>query len=247
MTLYKTFTSSDVVTNWEKLIKMTSSEVIELFDEWVETEKSNKGISNIMFQERTSKVEEAIAYMKSIGIDVYKYKKSGIIPTKNGYQAWFKTNVADKIALQYPSNNRTMPYAQMGSKEVDGVTLSNNQSPINIVDLHGRLVHQYNSKKSQVDKTDKLLVKAITYATLHEIDIDDLTPKQIIMVVDEQAKENYLKENVPVGTELHLKNECNECSSFTRGEHRCSCGNVRIQITVEGDLIDGYYHYTERV
>jgi len=75
--------------------------------------------------------------------------------------------------------------------------------------------------------------------------LKDLTTDQIIRTVNDYAKEKYLEENVPNGTEVYLKHGCDECSTYIMGEHRCSCGNRRISIVVEGNIIEGFDYYPE--
>ena len=183
--------------------------------------------------------------MKSIGIDVFKYKKGGFAPKINGYQTWYKNNVVDIISKKYPYYSSGYPVAHPCKKEVNGIELYINQSPTTIVELHNKITQQYNSQIGKKDKNNKLIIKSIEYATLHNINIEDLDTNQIIRVVNEYAKSEYLKENVPEGTEIYLKHECSECSTYFMGEHRCSCGNRRICITVEGDIIDGFFYYPE--
>jgi hypothetical protein len=245
MNPYKPFPNANLIREWDKLLKLSREEVVELYDQWKEIHKQNEEKSKQVYEERTTKLKEVSDFLKSVGIDVYKYKRSGFIPQKSGYQAWYKKNVVDVISDKYPSYRNSIPTAHIATVEVNGVTLSNNQSPTNIVELYDEISRQYKSKIKEMQKVDKLLIESIEYAIKHEIDIEDLSPKEIISIVDEHAKNKYLEENVPDGTEVYLKHECYECNTYIMGERRCSCGNRRISIIVEGDLLEGYYHYPE--
>ena len=183
--------------------------------------------------------------MKSIGIDVYKYKKKGFFLEKNGYQTWFTNNVINIISKKYPYYSSGVPVTHTGKKEVNGIELYCNQSPTTIIELYDKITKQYNTKINEKNKNNKLLVKSIEYASINNIDIEDFPPDVIIRVVAEHAKAQFLKENIPDGTEVYLKHGCDECSTYIMGEHRCSCGNRRIDIVVEGDIIDGFYYYPE--
>lgn len=242
---YKPFPQSELIRDWGKLIKLSREEVVKLYDNWQEIDKENKETNKRLYDEKSNKLKEVSEYLRSIGVDVFKYKSGGFFTQKNGYQSWFEKNVVNKISEKYPHNRYSIPTAHSTSVEVDGVTLSNNQSPTNIVELYDKIIHQYNYKIKEINKTDKLLIKSIEYATTHNINIEDLNPKDIIYTVVEAAKDKYLKENVPDGSEVYLKHECYECSTYIMGEHRCSCGNRRISVVVEGNLIDGFYHYPE--
>jgi ribosomal protein L21 len=245
LTVYKSFPQANLIREWDKLLKLSKDEVVALYEQWKEIHKENEEKYRKLNAEKFEKIHEVSDFLKSKGIDVYKYKTRSIFKEKNGYQAWFSKNIVDVISRKYPYYHNSIPTAHMTNVEVDGVNLYNNSSPTNLVELYDRITWQYNSKIKEVKKVDKLLVKSIEYATKYNIDIDDLQHKDIIDIVSEHAKEEYLKENVPTGSEVYLKHECYECSTYMMGEHRCSCGNRRIYVTVEGDLIEGFYHYPE--
>jgi hypothetical protein len=245
MSTYKPFPQANLIRDWDQLLKLSREDVEKLFEEWKVIEKENKEISSRLFEEKNNKITEIVNYLKSVGIDVYKYKTKGFFKEKSGFQSWFQKNIADEIYKKYPYYHNSIPYAHMGEKEVNGVKLYNNQSPTTIVELYDKISWQYKSKIREVSKADKLLIKSIEYAAKHNIDIEDLPPKEIIKYIDEVAKDNYLKEELPDGTEVYLKHACDECSTYIMGERRCSCGNRRISITVEGDLIEGFYYYPE--
>ena len=192
-----------------------------------------------------SKIKEVAEYLKTQNIDVYKYKTKGLFHEKKGYQTWFKNNVVDVISKKYPYYSPCIPSAHTSEKIVDGIRLYNNQSPTNIVELYDKITNQYKQGKATVNKNNKLLIKSIEYANEHNIEIDDLPTDYIIKRVEEYAKEKWLNENVPNGTEIYLKHACSECSTYIMGERRCSCGNRRISIVVEGNILEGFYYYPE--
>lgn len=240
--IYKKFPKRELISEWDKLLKMNREEVVSLYEEWKLIEKENGEISKKIYEEKSNKLEEISKFLISNGIDPYKYKN---ILKRNGYQSWYQKNIVDVISKKYPYYSYGMPVAHSGSKEIDGVKLFCNQSPTNIVELYDKIIGQYNSKIKEKDKNNKLLIKSIEYATLHNINIEDLTSDQIIYTVSEYTKEKYLEENLPDGTEVYLKHGCDECSTYIMGERRCSCGNRRIDIIVEGDIIEGFYYYPE--
>lgn len=245
MEQYKKYPRSELIRNWDELIKLPREEVVKIHKQWKEIKEQNNNIHSRNIKEKQSKWEEAVIHMKSLGIDVFKYKNSGFLKKKNGYQAWFKKNVIDVIDKKYPYFNHSIPTAHMETKEVDGITLQNNQSPTNLVELYDKIVPQYRRKIKEVKKADKLLVKSIEYAVKHGIEIEDLNEKAIINLVDERAKDEYRENKIPDGTPIDLKHECYECNTYIVGERRCECGNRRISMVVEGDIIDGFYHYPE--
>ncbi len=51
-------------------------------------------------------------------------------------------------------------------------------------------------------------------------------------------------ENYDDGTEMEIKC-CDYCSSWEVGSHRCSCGNRRMSLSIDGDFFNGFYAYGE--
>lgn len=170
-----------------------------------------------MVTKRNEEVSKITQFLKSKGIDAYKYKKKGFFSEKNGYQTWFKKNIEDVIHQKYLPYNRGIPTVHYGEFVVNGIKLTNNQSPTYLVELYDRLTYQYQSKMKEKRKTDKLLIKSIEYANEHHIDIEDLPPEYIISVVSDEAKEQYREEHLPVGTEVYLKHECDSCNTYIVG------------------------------
>jgi len=240
---YKKFPKQELIREWDKLLKMSREEVCVIYKEWLLIEKENEEIRKKLNEEKNNKLKEIAEYMKSIGIEIYKYKRDGY--TKNGYQSWYANNIVNVISRKYPYYNFNIPTAHTSEKEVNGIKLYCNKSPTNIVELYDKITDQYNSKIKLKDKNDKLLIKSIEYATLNNINIEDLSSEQIIDKVNEYAEDKYLKENVPDGTVIYLKHICNKCNTYIMGEKRCFCGNRRIDIIVEGNIVDGFCHYPE--
>jgi len=245
MSVFKSFPQSNLIKEWDKLLKLSKEEVVVLYEEWKVIHKENEETYRRLYAEKFEKINEVSDYLKSKGIDVYKYKTKNFFKEKNGYQTWFKNNVVDAISKKYPYYGSGIPTAHMETYEINGIKISNNQSPTNIVELHANITSQYNSKIKEVQKVDKLLIKSIEYATKNNIDIEVLDHKDIIQIVNDFAKTKHLEENCPVGSEVYLKHGCYECNTYIVGEHRCSCGNRRVYIEVEGNIIEGFYHYPE--
>lgn len=245
MNPYRAFPNSNLIQEWGKLLKLSREEVVELHNTWIDIDKYNTALSKEMFEAKWAKLQEVEAFMELNNIDIWNYKKRGIITEKKGYKGWFKSNVADKIAEKYPHYGSHIPAAHQASIEVDGIMLSNNQSPTTIVELYDKIKREYSSRLKEVKLKDRLLIASVRYAYANNIDTEGFTPKDVINVVDEHAKDEYRKQNLPDGTEIYLKHGCDECSAHTVGDHRCSCGNRRVMMVVEGNLIDGYEHYPE--
>lgn len=247
MNPYKTFPNANLIREWDKLLKLNREEVVSLHDTWEDIHKQNYELGRKLMNEKLERQKEVDDYMESNNVDIWNYKRNHFTleQRRNGYQSWYKKNVADKISEKYPYYSNQIPTAHMDSVEVDGIILSNNQSPTNIVELYDKMKREYNSKMNEISLKDKLLVESIKYANTHGLDIRDLSAKDIISIVDDHAKDEFRKENFPDGTEIYLKHGCDECSTYTVGDHRCSCGNRRIMMVVDGNLVEGYDCYPE--
>lgn len=240
---YKKFPNQELVREWDKLLKMSREEICAIYEEWKSIEKENEAVRKNLTEERNNKLKEIADYMKSVGIEIYKYKRDRY--TKNGYQPWYAKNIVEVISKKYPYYSISFPTAHMAEKVVNGINLHCNKSPTNIVELYDTITNQYNRKIKEKENNNKLLIKSIEYATLNNINIENRSTDQIINIVNEHAKEKYLKENLPDGTEVYLKHACYECDTYIMGERRCSCGNRRIDIIIEGNIVDGFYYYPE--
>jgi hypothetical protein len=93
------------------------------------------------------------------------------------------------------------------------------------------------------DQNNELLIKSIKYAEENDININDLNNNAIIEKVKELAKVKYTEKEYEEGTDIAIDDNYCECEKWTVGERRCSCGNVRIYLEVEGDILKGFMAY----
>lgn len=63
--------------------------------------------------------------------------------------------------------------------------------------------------------------------------------------LNELEKDKWFTENAPTDGDTFTINCCSDCDTWIYGERRCSCGNRRISLTVEGDYENGFYFYPE--
>jgi len=101
-------------------------------------------------------------------------------------------------------------------------------------------------KKQETEKQDlyiRKIAKAQTLAEKYNI-TEYKNNEELISQVNEIMRSEYIKENYPNGTALDIKC-CDSCSTWVVGEHRCSCGNRRIDLTIEGDFFEGFNAYPE--
>lgn len=95
------------------------------------------------------------------------------------------------------------------------------------------------------EKNDKLLVASIAYLSKHDPDGEwkEKGAEAIINRAWALASNAFVEEKYPDGTEVDVDDNICECESWTVGERRCSCGNRRMYLEIEGDLLNGFWAY----
>lgn len=103
-------------------------------------------------------------------------------------------------------------------------------------------------KAAELEKSDeriRLVAKAMELAAKYEIANDQWkTNDELISLVTERAREEYLEEAYEEGYEFNIKC-CDSCSAWVYGEHRCRCSSRRMSLTTEGDILNGFSSYPE--
>lgn len=244
MNQYKRYKNSHLIVDWEALVEQDEDYIKELYQEWLEVEEYNNKVRREHYDEKWERIGEIRDVLRKNGIEHGKYSGTGTNRRLTGYYSWFSNNVMKKIEQEYPKMP-SMPYAHMDTREVYGHTIRNNQSPTNLVELYTRVKRDFNVLNRKETKSNKLFKESVKYANKYDIGINDLLPDEIVQKVQEVAKARYESENIQPGMELYLKHECGECSTYIVGERRCECGNRRISVVIEGDILDGFTYYTE--
>lgn len=98
-------------------------------------------------------------------------------------------------------------------------------------------------EKKKNEKYLRLLARSLELAKEWNITCEDNS--QLIMEVQDRAEQKYREELEAQDEPLHHKC-CDDCSSWDMGSNRCSCGNVRLELSIEGNILDGLYHYVSR-
>lgn len=238
-----TYPNKEILTDWSKLIKLTEKEVQDIHNQWLDIGKQNEEIrnsNNKAKQEKLSKIKEVLA---ENGIDIYKYKNKGFLKVKSGYQSWFEKNVYSQIDSYEHLNS--YPYVGSSSQTIDNIKLYCNSSPTNIIELHNKIIYQYNSEKYKQSLNNDILIKSIKYATDNDINIENLSTDEIVVQVTEIAKDRYEKDNYTSGQLLNLDDNYCDCGTYYYASHRCSCGNRRCYLEIKGNLVDGFYGEVE--
>lgn len=235
---YKTFPQSHVLQNWSELLQLTTEEVEALQEQWNTLHEENKQMHKENKRLRDEEVASTADFLEAQGVTVRKFRTNG---EQNGFLAWFQNNVVNAIEAKFPSYMKMMPRAHGMEQDVDGILLSNTQSPIGIVELHAQLTKQYARLKEQSLKQNKLFQASVAYVEEHDIMLEELSAENILRTVQQHAHEAYMTEHLPTGTDMHF-DECDNCSDYTMGDRRCECGNRRVEVLVQGDILEGFHH-----
>jgi methylaspartate ammonia-lyase len=96
------------------------------------------------------------------------------------------------------------------------------------------------AETAKADKQIRLVAKAMELAAKWGIKAE--TNAELIAMVTEKEIEHYRK--AMEGEVIDIKC-CDYCNSWTVGENRCFCRNRRMYLTIDGNIVDGFYHYPE--
>jgi len=243
--VYKKFPNMSLLKseNWHKLAQMDRDEVVNIYNEWIEIDKENMKLKAIAREKEQEILKDIYEVLEKHKIPFRKYGRNIVKPT--GYIAWFNKNIKMVISNRFPYYSQGIPNMHPKTVIKDDIKLDITCSPTTLIEGYDRLSNQYKNGQSKKYAKNKLFIESVKYATENGIDIEDYDEKSIIQIVDNHAKGKFLEDNYPDGTEVYLKHVCYECNTWVVGERRCSCGNRRVRLEVEGNLLDGYLAYPE--
>lgn len=218
MNNYKQYPTSYVIRDPTKLLSMSLEEVNELYETWLQIQTINDEIYKANSKECSAIYDEITKLFNRCGIEYH---------TKNGnIAAWFENNIYAKLRNHFKVIKPSFPEA---SGERD------------LVKVYTKIKTEADQKSANQEKSNKLLRKSIEYAIKQSINVDGLSDKELINLVNEHASENWMQENYPEGTEIGFSYGICECETGFIGQRRCSCDNRRILAYPEGNILDGFY------
>lgn len=236
------YPGAELFKNWEKLISKSREEVQELQKEFDKTYIENQAIFKENIETKKALIEQAAKAMADVGIDVYKYKNLKWSRQKNGYAGWFNTNVVKPLDSRFGIFMPSRP-SSTSVQVVHGVTVDISGNLGDLLAVYDKVKAQYNFIKDKESKSNAKYQKRLKYAKENNIVIPEgLSIQQVINLVDEAAREIYYNKNVVDGIASEI-DFCDECDVHITGQPRCSCGNRRVSIEVDGDLEMGFYWY----
>ena len=201
------------------------------------TQDENKKHNRELF---TKAKERMLLDLKECGLDLntrqghLRSKYQDILNSlEKSFKADYSSNSNAKVDFAYITIN--------GKRE----EFSIKRSPSGIIEGLKDLAKKKEQDVKRAKKSNKLYTKACVLASKYDIDATSFDNEQeLINLVTDKAKEAYLEENYPEGTELDFSG-CDYCDECEVGDRRCSCGNRRVYLAVEGNLLDGFYAYPE--
>lgn len=104
------------------------------------------------------------------------------------------------------------------------------------LDLKREYEHTLTLKSTEDRRLEQYTIMAV------HLGVFNLDKKKMIDAVEEIKQAEWVAKNYPEGTEVE-HDSCDECSTWTYDYDRCSCGNRRMYLQVNGNAVDGYYAY----
>lgn len=218
----------------EKFFNLKREEVVNLVDD---VEKEIFRINDLI-QKRNNKIKEL-------------YDKLNFI-----LNAAIKNDFSKDFIKFYKTALKKLPHVYYLIKPYK---ISHKDKQDFFVDYLKGLVYMYDLYKRQTEYNEKLkeknekLIKLsmeLAYTkysnekTKEGTLINNLPIAEIIPCIRQLEKQEYINKNYPNGTEISIK-FCDYCNDWTVGENRCSCGNRRVELIVDGNIIDGFFAYAE--
>lgn len=238
---FEKYPQREILENINNLFKTSDEDLVKLDAIWKTVKKENQQI----FERNCELFEEKIKE-----IDTYLTQSN--IQTKNqnnSYKAWFRNNIYLEVQKEYRKLAPEYPIYNCWDKKYNldsiiEVQLTNHL--YSLVEIKNYLKNQIESKLKFMPSNNKVSLYK-NYAKQHNIELPTISSAvEIIKTVEKVAKERYLKENYPDGTTIDLEGNCSECNEYEVGDSRCSCGNIRVHIEIEGNALTGYFVYPVR-
>lgn len=121
----------------------------------------------------------------------------------------------------------------------DGSVYRSYVSPVTLTQLWKQAHDRYRATEERKKVDAEYFKKAMEWCVQHNYIAQADNDIAFIKEVTEEAKRCWLEENYPPGTQVGIS-FCDDCTTYEMGEHRCSCGNVRVYVEVEGMLGNFY-------
>lgn len=232
---YLPFRNEHIVRDFDALLQLSREEVVALAEEWQQTFEQNMILTEKINHEIDRELRQVIDVLEQSGVTVYKNA------AKTDTYAWFDQNVYNAITSKYPRYFRnSIPVAHVLTQQVNGIELVNRKSPTHVVELYDTIKAQYEQGRARQLRNDKLVQRSLQYAQQHNLDTTKKSIEEIRTLANLHAKEAYTEQYVTDGTAIEM-DLCQEgCDLYIVGDRRCFCGDRKMHVIVEGDLLNGF-------
>jgi hypothetical protein len=223
---------------WEYIQKEGYEKIASIITSWKEVAKENSVIwryNNALYAEAIGKT---VIFFTDCGVKFYKRSATGKVTGMYKEAKLF----ADALKGRYRVTQPSCPYIFKITYKGEVVNTGSGDT-LTMLETAKRMIE--NIDKQAVAKSESFK-KSLKVAAENNIDISGCgSPQEIYNLVNETMQERWISENYPDGTSVYLKHTCDSCNEWIVGDHRCSCGNRRMYLLVEGDFISGFYAYPE--
>jgi len=216
----------------EEALTLSAEKLAEVEADLNETEKHNREVrrhNNVLMADVKEQLEKMC---KEMGVN-YQGSRGGTL-------AFFKNFLKEIENATVPRSEPCKP--RYNGFIIDGEYHRSNRSPVTLSALATMAVNYKEQKKKRDEKSNAALRKAIQILVEKGIDVPDDNTKTVNLV-DEILRKEFVENEFAKGDIIDAP--CDECGEWEIGSHRCNCGNRRISLTVDGNIIDGYYGYAE--
>lgn len=243
MKTYKAYENQNLMKDYAKLLTMSKEEVEIVMSEWEEVRSYNSVARRENELEYFAEIKSIATELSAKGIEVYKPIKRN--KKEREFTSWFNNYIATPLRTRYlltrfpgePSTNYSL--SSDYKVEINGVTISRIFSN-NLLQIWDSVQRSYKTGIESMKRTNAEYNKCIKFALENDILVNiDSSPNEIISTITKIASEKWLKCNYTEGELINI-DCCSECNEYYYGEHRCSCGNRRINSYVEGTIGDFY-------
>ena len=222
----------------EDMLSVSDEELDALMAEWDEVEKQHKMAIQYNRDLLAQAVPQLEAFCKMLGFGTYKKSKYGKLL---GEYKEFKMlrNALEKKIRTWASNDKPSAYEYV----LDGERRNPGRSCSTLKEMVAYARKDKEQKEKMELRLNKLYQESVKFLANKEIEMDGLSVKQIISKADGLARDAWIASNFPDGETVDVDDNICECETWTVGDRRCSCGNRRLELSVEGDLSSGFYGY----
>lgn len=233
----KKFSNTDIL-QINKFINADRSTIETINNEWQEIQKENLAIYIENCEREKNLHKEISEFLKTKGLIPFTYGRNGSI--KNSRWLTLMLSELPKPPFSYGS----IPKLDSNKfRQIDGISIHINDSD-NILAQYDSIKKQLERAKEANIKRNKLLAASYKYISDNNLSFTG-GPDQAIELANSKAGEAWLEKNYPDGTAIDIDDNYCECETYIMGEHRCSCGNRRIEANFDGDILSGFYITTE--